>query len=1054
MNEKIWQILRIEKTKDKREITRAYRELLSATNPEDKPEEFKELRSAYEEALAYAEMPEEMKDADQKTDTWLKQLEDIYDDFSRRKDAAEWEKLFSDGLLATISGRMRAESELLGFLMDHYFIGHSVWLCMEEHFSFLTKKEELYENYPREFIDRVIVNGILYPDILPMELFVPGSDGQECQKYLDIYLQITPEDDCADKAEELKNCKESHPYGDALLCCRKIHFEDPKYIEELEEISRQHGDDLNLALMLGKEYLELKEYEKAEELCKVQLKIHGDVLRLKSHYADVLEAMGRYDDAVRQINEMMRMADGDNRILSELDQRRRQINVSIIADKEKQLEEKPDDEEIKIDLCWAYIENEKDEEGIALFRTVDEEKADAFNYYNLKSSMAYATKDYREGVEALKKVIEVIDTLPEDSEENIRRKKRKGEMYGRMGYFYYAMNDEENGNRAYEKAMEYSENKAETLTSLVQRSLMKEDFEKAEDYAGKLLQEKPDSPYGHALLAFARFYQNNDQGAYDAICQAIEMDGSDLSFYILKLRILIRNSAFEGAQQILDYLDACGLTKDTSVLYAKGLLAERRDGDKEKAKEYYRKSARQMEGFENNYEFADDLFYRLLSLEGETLNANVKEDRDRMMELAEKGLSVRPTNRDLLEYKGWLLIREKNYADALKIYLDLAKDEKHSAYVDSQVGYLYFQDLDHKAKESRDYYVRAQEKGYDEGADYYIGMCEMFMGHLEEAERRFLILQEKEPDSLDSYLRLTYVYEMKNELDKALKNADQLIDLVKERKDDVSRYYLRKVQILRRMEDPKAAIDVIKTIQEKYGYPGKKRIFDTYLQFGMFKEAEKMLWGWKWDGEYYESLATLELLKGKFRKAKQIMNTHSGGIDDHRCLTIMHLLALEEEDYGQEKKYLLKLLKLEEEKQYGDVSIVTGNLALNAFHQGDTQKQHMYAKRTLEEIDKALQVYRLNPTLYQSRKVRALALLGKRKEAEELAEKVRKMPLCDHCLYSSCKDLFVFEMEMAEIFGEEGKMHELAKQGSAKWPDEEDFVVALSRLDRKGRKKC
>ena len=49
-----WKILGIEPTKDKKKITRAYREKLVNTNPEEKPEEFKELRNAYEEALKYA----------------------------------------------------------------------------------------------------------------------------------------------------------------------------------------------------------------------------------------------------------------------------------------------------------------------------------------------------------------------------------------------------------------------------------------------------------------------------------------------------------------------------------------------------------------------------------------------------------------------------------------------------------------------------------------------------------------------------------------------------------------------------------------------------------------------------------------------------------------------------------------------------------------------------------------------------------------------------------------------------------------------------------------
>ena len=46
-----WNLLGIEPTKDKKIITTAYRAKLAHTNPEDKPEEFKALRSAYEEAL-------------------------------------------------------------------------------------------------------------------------------------------------------------------------------------------------------------------------------------------------------------------------------------------------------------------------------------------------------------------------------------------------------------------------------------------------------------------------------------------------------------------------------------------------------------------------------------------------------------------------------------------------------------------------------------------------------------------------------------------------------------------------------------------------------------------------------------------------------------------------------------------------------------------------------------------------------------------------------------------------------------------------------------------
>ena len=53
-----WTLLGIEPTKDKKIITTAYRSRLTTVNPEDKPEEFKALRAAYEEALRLADQEE------------------------------------------------------------------------------------------------------------------------------------------------------------------------------------------------------------------------------------------------------------------------------------------------------------------------------------------------------------------------------------------------------------------------------------------------------------------------------------------------------------------------------------------------------------------------------------------------------------------------------------------------------------------------------------------------------------------------------------------------------------------------------------------------------------------------------------------------------------------------------------------------------------------------------------------------------------------------------------------------------------------------------------
>ena len=1045
----IWDFLGIEATKDEKKIRDVYRDKLSLTNPEDKPEEFKLLRSAYEKALEYAQRQDDQGE-DGQIEKWLRQLTDIYNDFSKRKNVDYWEELFSQDVCSSVSGHMKTEEELLHFLMDFYFIGHDVFLCMDRHYSFLERREELCEKYPHDFINGVIVNGILYEDALPMMMFEPGEDGEECQKYLSIYNSIGLEEGYRDKVEELLSLKERHPYGDAWTCIWKIRFEDPKYFADLEKIAQEHQDDLNIRMLLAAEYHHAGEYEKAQKECERLLEKHRDNIRLRRLYATVLEAQENYDGAVEQFNEISRMAGGEMKILMEMNERRKRINPFIIERKKEHLKDHPDDVQAKIDLCWAYLQSEMDKEAEEVFLTMTKEEMPAFDYYNILSNLTYYSKDYAGGIEALNDLISVIDELPEDSDKNISRKKRKDEMYNRMAYFYQEMGEKESAIKAYEKALEFAKDKGSVLASMAQMAFREGNYEKALEYAQRLVKEKPDSSYGYTLLTWAHFYLHNDQEAFDAVSRAIELDGSDIGMYILKIRILIRNSAFKEAEEIIAYLESYDLKEDPSVLYARGLLCREKDNDAQKAKEYYETALEKIGDRGADYAMTDDLYLRLLYIEGETLDGNVKEDREKMMEFAEKGLSFNPRNKELLEYKGWLLMKDNQIEESLKIYLELEKDEGHSGYIDYQIGRLYYKDLSHKAKESRDYFLKAMEKGYDHGGDFYIGMCELYMNHPDEAERSFMILKEKEPSSVDAYERLISVYQMKNDLDKALEYANKLLQV-----SDYSdlNYYIQKVQILCIRREYMEALQLLKEAEKKFDRPLKKRIFDVYLEAGMYKEAEKELWKWKWDDEYYDAQITLNVLTGNFRKARQVMNARGQSLKDWRKNVLSHLLDMEKEDFISDEKHLLAWKKTAEESG-GDLAQIYEHLSFNAFHQNDAEKQQQYAKMAMEINEKDLQKYSLQKTLYMVRKYRVLALLGKWQEADELAEKIAKMPLCDHCQYCRCKDLEAFKMEAAELCGEYEKALELARQGHEDWPDEEDFSVMISRMERRKEKEC
>lgn len=92
-----WTLLGIAPTNDKKAIIAAYRAQLARTNPEDKPEEFKALRAAYEEALKLADRPADEPARDETpVGRWMERVRGLYDDFARRIRPESWAELLDE----------------------------------------------------------------------------------------------------------------------------------------------------------------------------------------------------------------------------------------------------------------------------------------------------------------------------------------------------------------------------------------------------------------------------------------------------------------------------------------------------------------------------------------------------------------------------------------------------------------------------------------------------------------------------------------------------------------------------------------------------------------------------------------------------------------------------------------------------------------------------------------------------------------------------------------------------------------------------------------------
>ena len=131
----IWRILGIDPTADKAAITAAYRSRLSGANPEDDPEAFKQLRAAYEQALALAK---QAAAADSGTlneaDRWIAQVDEVYRDVRRRRNAAEWQWLLNEEYCQRPANRVQARDNLLRFLAEHYFCPTQSGSCWKKRF--------------------------------------------------------------------------------------------------------------------------------------------------------------------------------------------------------------------------------------------------------------------------------------------------------------------------------------------------------------------------------------------------------------------------------------------------------------------------------------------------------------------------------------------------------------------------------------------------------------------------------------------------------------------------------------------------------------------------------------------------------------------------------------------------------------------------------------------------------------------------------------------------------------------------------------------------------
>ena len=190
-------------------------------------------------------------------DLWIDKIAGIYSSLDSRRDEKAWEELFKDDICIGLDTSIEAREKLLVFLMDHYYLPHRIWKLMDREFDIVADKEDLYEIFPRNFIDYV-VNQITVEGFLDFTLF-DYKEGEEADEYIRTYFQLKSSldenklDDCQKIIDDLKKYQTHHPYEDV----EKIrYYLLTDRLEEVENLAKtlvnRYQDDGYILSVYGK----------------------------------------------------------------------------------------------------------------------------------------------------------------------------------------------------------------------------------------------------------------------------------------------------------------------------------------------------------------------------------------------------------------------------------------------------------------------------------------------------------------------------------------------------------------------------------------------------------------------------------------------------------------------------------------------------------------------------------------------------------------------------------------------------------------------------------
>jgi len=407
-----WTILAIEKTDDREAIKQAYMSQLPQFNPEEDAEGFLRLRTAYEEILR--SLDETAPEEDTPFTLWIKQVEEVYNDFHKRNDPSAWKTLLENEVCQRLDMVDTAEGQLLTFILDNHILPMHIWNALSLHFDWEGRESILLQNFPASFIEYIIRKS-KEPEHPKHDLFVAKKpvEASIYDQWISLFAEIDAMLNTGKHADPTLEARQdklealpiSHPYYAVLetrLAMCRGHYETA--FEIIEDVHNQHPDDLHIWFAYA---AVLPHVGKEEEALAHFEKIHAANPGLTDAKKGILNSQLKQKDfeaANLTAKEILKVSPYDIYALSAINH----IASELVQVYEEKYNAIPDDEEIALKLAGFYIRNQQVDKCKGLMSTIENPK-DSIRYREISAICAALEEDYRLAVTLY---IGLIDEAP------------------------------------------------------------------------------------------------------------------------------------------------------------------------------------------------------------------------------------------------------------------------------------------------------------------------------------------------------------------------------------------------------------------------------------------------------------------------------------------------------------------------------------------------------------------------------------------------------------------------------------------------------------------